>query len=75
MDWFKTPPYTGKKIRFGVNQTVFSGAPDRTRICNLLLRKQTLYPIELRGHFPLRDLYDTAPRRKRQGIGCFFMLL
>ena len=25
-------------------------APARTRIWNLLLRKQTLYPIELRGH-------------------------
>lgn len=24
------------------------GVPDRTRICNLLFRKQILYPIELR---------------------------
>src|SRR5690606_1027625 len=27
----------------------FSCAPDRIRICNLLLRKQTLYPIALQG--------------------------
>ena len=27
-----------------------SGAPDRNRTCNLLIRSQVLYPIELRAH-------------------------
>ena len=26
------------------------GAPDRNRTCNLLIRSQVLYPIELRAH-------------------------
>ncbi len=26
------------------------GAPGRIRTCNLLIRSQTLYPIELRAH-------------------------
>ena len=27
------------------------GAPDRSRTHNLLIRSQTLYPIELRAHY------------------------
>ena len=27
-----------------------NGAPDRNRTCNLLIRSQVLYPIELRAH-------------------------
>ena len=32
---------------------VFAGAPERTRISGLLLRRQTLYPTELRAHVKL----------------------
>ena len=45
------------------NPLLVDGAPGRTRICSLLLRKQTLYPIELRGHI-LRSPH-TIPQRRR----------
>jgi hypothetical protein len=45
-----TTPSRGS-VTFKTKQPIVgcSCAPGRTRICNLLLRKQTLYPIELRG--------------------------
>ena len=33
------------------------GAPDRSRTHNLLIRSQTLYPIELRAHNLIYYLY------------------
>ena len=41
----------------------FLCAPGRIRICSLLLRKQTLYPIELRGHESRGG--DNIPQRGR----------
>lgn len=34
---------------------VFSGAPDRIRTCDLLIRSQTLYPTELRAQNVLAE--------------------
>ena len=39
------------------------GAPERSRTHNLLIRSQTLYPIELRAHF----LISGAEDRNRTG--------
>ena len=41
------PPQNGEKALFYGG---FAGAPERTRISGLLLRRQTLYPTELRAH-------------------------
>jgi hypothetical protein len=42
-----------------------NGAPGRTRIPNLLIRSQVLYPIELQAHsFRAEDF--TLARRSRQ---------
>jgi hypothetical protein len=35
----------------------FSGAPGKTRTCDLLIRSQTLYPTELRAHTAELILY------------------
>jgi hypothetical protein len=35
----------------------FSGAPGKTRTCDLLIRSQTLYPTELRAHSADSILY------------------
>ena len=42
-----------------------NGAPERSRTHNLLIRSQTLYPIELRAHF--MNLLDGAEDRNRTG--------
>src|SRR5262249_51889367 len=49
----------GRPIPAGIMQT-FGGAPDRSRTCDLWLRKPTLYPTELRAH--AAEFYR-APRR------------
>ena len=41
---------------------VINGAPDRSRTHNLLIRSQTLYPIELRAH-----IINGAEDRNRTG--------
>ena len=41
------------------------GTPGRNRTCNLLVRSQSLYPIELRAHVPPK----APPRREPQGEG------
>ena len=38
------------------------GAPGRTRTPNLLIRSQTLYPIELRAQTSLAERADTTKR-------------
>jgi hypothetical protein len=38
------------KLFIGFIEKIF-GAPERSRTHNLLIRSQTLYPIELRAHF------------------------
>src|SRR6478735_8404761 len=45
----------------------FDGAPDRSRTCDLWLRKPTLYPTELRAHAAhlTRRLVQRPPRRGR----------
>ena len=35
----------------------FTGAPGKTRTCDLLIRSQTLYPTELRAHSVESILY------------------
>jgi hypothetical protein len=35
--------------KFCVSQMLFFSTPDRTRTCNLLLRRQLLYPLSYRG--------------------------
>ncbi len=35
-----------------MNEKQLDGAPGETRTPNLLIRSQTLYPIELRVHWP-----------------------
>jgi hypothetical protein len=44
-----------------------SGALDRTRTCNLLIRSQMLYPIELRVLSLLGDFEGRRKPRLRQG--------
>ena len=44
------------------------GAPGRSRTHNLLIRSQTLYPIELRAHMKLIDL--VRPRGLEPPRGC-----
>ncbi len=39
-----------------------NGAPGRTRTPNLLIRSQTLYPIELRAQTSLAERADTTKR-------------
>ena len=41
-------------------------APDRSRTHNLLIRSQTLYPVELRAHTDNKDI-DGAEDRNRTG--------
>ena len=41
-------------------------APERSRTPNLLIRSQTLYPIELRAHYHL-DYENGAEDRNRTG--------
>ncbi len=41
---------------------LLSGAPGRTRTPNLLIRSQTLYPIELRAQTSLAERADTTKR-------------
>ena len=43
------------------------GAPERSRTHNLLIRSQTLYPIELRAHFLLFINRNGAEDRNRTG--------
>ena len=43
--------------------------PDRIRTYDLLLRKQTLYPAELRAH--TNWIYSLAFRAKEYICGCF----
>ncbi|ETJ01163.1 MAG: hypothetical protein Q605_AUC01123G0005, partial [Actinomyces urogenitalis DORA_12] len=40
------------------------GAPDRIRTCDLLLRRQTLYPLSYRG--PLADCTSAAARSENE---------
>jgi hypothetical protein len=44
----KTPEFPGFSATFP-HFLRFSSIPDRSRTCNLRLRRPTLYPIELRG--------------------------
>src|SRR2546421_10122965 len=38
------------KLCQNVSRAMKSGAPGKTRTCDLLVRSQTLYPTELRAH-------------------------
>ena len=49
-----------------------SGAPCRTRTCDLLVRSQTLYPTELRAHAADRTnfrVYHNDSLGKQVGVG------
>ena len=44
-----------------------NGAPGRTRIPSLLIRNQSLYPIELRAHIS-NNKYNNIYLLKKQGV-------
>ena len=49
-DYIKKPTFVGKSV-FGCRTTTrHSGDPGRDRTPNPLLRRQVLYPVELRDH-------------------------
>ena len=49
---FNTKNHFKKKIPLLITiSSIWNGAPERSRTHNLLIRSQTLYPIELRAHF------------------------
>src|SRR5215468_6769966 len=50
-----------RKLSLGALRPEIDGAPDRSRTCDLWLRKPTLYPTELRAHD--RGFYRAARRR------------
>ena len=46
-----------------------ANTPDKSRTCNHLLRKQALYPIELRGHADAEsEGSDPGSKAERQGF-------
>ncbi len=48
-----------RPVLYQLSYTYILGGPCRTRTCNLLLRRQLLYPVELRNHNALsaREFY------------------
>ena len=59
---------------YNLSQGCLEGAPGRIRICNLLLRKQTLYPVALQGQdasIGQRAKY-TPGRGNRQGTSIWY---
>jgi hypothetical protein len=58
----KTPEFPGFSATFP-HFLRFSSIPDRSRTCNLRLRRPTLYPIELRGRSH-NILYEKKPETK-----------
>ena len=43
-------PWSQTKCSTKLSHFPFYGAPDRSRTHNLLIRSQTIYPIDLRAH-------------------------
>jgi hypothetical protein len=46
----RSSSYSSARFPFDSRQSHKSSAPGRSRTCNLLIRSQTLYPVELRAH-------------------------
>jgi hypothetical protein len=49
----------------------FCGAPGRTRTCNLLFRRQRLYPLSYRGDGPIIPNAHPASRFDRPVLAMF----
>ena len=47
-----------------------NGTPGRSRTCDLLLRRQALYPAELRAHKDLRGLYFRCSEYRSEILRC-----
>ncbi len=64
-------PWSQTKCSTKLSYSPLYGAPDRSRTHNLLIRSQTLYPIELRAHFISKSTFFilTDYQHKSQ---CFF---
>lgn len=62
MDFFKA-------VMLLLNNKKCNGAPCRTRTCNILLRRQVLYPVELRALIGIDYIIDK--REYTQGFMTF----
>jgi hypothetical protein len=45
---------------------LLNGDPGRSRTCNLLLRRQLLYPVELRDHWNLTAVNSISQNLSRE---------